>query len=566
MSRKRKTTEEDDLEEIRKGFEKFDVNGTGIINPSELLEAMDAMNIKEKNPFIYEIIESLNSEKDIKKKGGVNLDELVSYVYQKVNDTETNMGLRQIHEVINDRDTDTISMSTFYDLARKYGDKLTEDELRMLLEKTQMGGNDLTFDEFYTIMKGSGKDNSSMNMSRSSFRNKNNNSEVYVRKSNNNSNIIDNNNSNIMNNSKIRTKKYIYKEQTKKEIKPEPEPEPEPEQEQKQEQEQNPEQEQEQEKVENNNINNNNVSIEENKEIDFELDRRFESPKQNYIEEYHEEHIIEEDQIPPQENNNINVELSQQNQIQEEEYQYNPINPVEEQHQELNISQDEDTQRDYGQNLNAYSKDKDNNDIYSSPKIINPNDINESQNMNELNVSHPKNENSEIELDIQRNSEAQSETSSQYKYSYRKRKIGAAPIHEKIENNSNTNEGQTKYTKEKETKITNLPNGGKQIEITEKTEVVKEKPYSRGYRSRFGRYKNEENDNNNNNNNKNVEEKKEDKKEEKKSYYRIRKPFSRQNEEQVAMTKVNGEENNEVNIPKRYHRRYRESKASSNNQ
>ena len=101
MSHRKRTTEEDDLEEIRKGFEKFDVNGTGIINPAELLEAMDAMNIKEKNPFIYEIIESLNTEKEIKKKGGVELEELVTYVYNKVNDTETNIGLRQMHEVIN---------------------------------------------------------------------------------------------------------------------------------------------------------------------------------------------------------------------------------------------------------------------------------------------------------------------------------------------------------------------------------------------------------------------------------------------------------------------------------
>ena len=557
MSRRKKTSEEDDLEEIRKGFEKFDVNGTGIIDPSELLEAMNAMNIKEKNPFIYEIIESLNSEKDIRKKGGVSLEDLVSYVYNKVNDTETNIGLRQIHEVINDRDTDTISMTTFYDLARKYGDQLDEDEIRMLLEKTQMGGTNLTFDEFYTIMKGSGKENTSMNMSRSSFRNKNNN-EVYIRKSNNNSNINDNNN--IMNTSKVRTKKYIYKEQTKKE----PEPEPEPQQEQIQPEE--PPQEQEQ--IENNN--NNNESIEQNKEIDFELDRRFESPKQNYIEEYHEEQIYEDIQLP-KEDNNMNVELNQQpEQIQEDEEQYNPINQeiniinqVEEQHQVFNISQDEDTHREYGENVNAYSKDKDNNEIYSSPKIINPNDINESQNMNELNESQPKNENSEMELDMQRNSEPQSETSSQYKYSYRKRKIGAAPIHEKVESNTNINEAETKYTKE--TKVTNLPDGGKQIEITEKTEVVKEKPYSRGYRYRFGRYKNEENDNSNNNT-KNVEEKKEKKKEEKKSYYRIRKPFSRQNEEQVTMTKVNVEENNEVNIPKRYHRRYRESKTNTNNQ
>ena len=539
MSRRKRTTEEDDLEEIRKGFEKFDVNGTGIIDPAELLEAMDSMNMKEKNPFIYEIIESLNSEKDIKKKGGVNIEELVSYVYNKVNDTETNIGLRQIYEVINDRDTDTISMTTFYDLARKYGDQLTEDEIRMLLEKTQMGGTNLDFDEFYTIMKGAGKDNSIMNMSRSSFRNKNNN-EVYAKKSNN-ANISDNNSNN---NSRIRTKKYLYKEVNKKEVEPEQDP----------------------------NRGENKEEIDKNKEKEYEIERKFDSPKQNFVEEFHEEKEIE-NQIPLENDNNINnIEIEQQqNQSQEEEIQYiNPINEEINQLQpQLNISNDEDFPRDYDQNRNIYSKD--NKEVYSSPKIINPNEINDSQNMNELTESHPKNENSEIEYDIQQNSEPQSETSSQYKYSYRKRKIGAAPINEKGDSNININEGgETKLTKERETKITNLPDGGKQIEITEKTEVIKEKPYVRGHRYRFNRYKNEENENNNNDKN-NQDEKKEDKKEEKKedkkSYYRIRKPFNRKNEDnQVAMTKINVEENNEVNIPKRYHRRYRESKTSNNNQ
>jgi len=119
----------------------FDVNGTGIINPSEILEVLESMNIKEKNPFIYEIIESLNSEKEFRKKGGVSLEDLVNYVYNKVNDTETNMGIRQIYDVINDRDTDNVSMSTFYTLARDYGDQLTEDEIRMLLEKNSNGWN-----------------------------------------------------------------------------------------------------------------------------------------------------------------------------------------------------------------------------------------------------------------------------------------------------------------------------------------------------------------------------------------------------------------------------------------
>ena len=226
-----------------------------------------------------------------------------------------------------------------------------------------------------------------------------------------------------------------------------------------------------------------------------------------------------------------------------EEYQYNQVTEEIRQPEYNNISHEEYS-KEYEPNVNVYSKD--NNEVLSSLKIINPSDINESQNINELSESH----------DNIRNSEPQSETSSQFKYSYRKRKIGAAPIHEKIDNSINLNDSGTKVKKEKETKITNLPGGGKQIEVVEKTEIVKEKPYIRGYRNRFARNKKEENDNVNN-----VEDKKEDKK----SYYRIRKPFQNNDDINVSMGKVNDGENNEVNIPKRYHRRYRESKTTTSN-
>ena len=506
MSRFKKSTEENDIEEIRRGFEKFDVNGTGIINPAEILEAFDAMNVKEKNPFIYEIIESLNSEKEIRQKGGVELEELVYYVYNKVNDTETNIGLRQIHEVISDRDTDTISMSTFYDLARNYGDQLNENEIRMLLEKTQMGGNNLTFDEFYTIMKGAGRDNSNTNVSKGSYRNKNNN-EVYSIK-NKNLNINENNenqNDNDLN------KKMIY----------------------------NKEDEQEQEQEQNNEEYESNI----NKEINLEIERRFDSPKNNYVEEYHEEQQLEDQIIQDNDINNNENNIEEEQSPMKEEYQYNQVTEEIRQPEYNNISHEEYS-KEYEPNVNVYSKD--NNEVLSSLKIINPSDINESQNINELSESH----------DNIRNSEPQSETSSQFKYSYRKRKIGAAPIYEKIDNSINLNDSGTKVKKEKETKITNLPGGGKQIEVVEKTEIVKEKPYIRGYRNRFARNKKEENENVNN-----VEEKKEDKK----SYYRIRKPFQNNDDINVSMGKVNDGENNEVNIPKRYHRRYRESKTTTSN-
>jgi len=182
---KKKNNEETELEEIKKGFEMFDTDGTGKIIPSEVKEAMDSMGMKEKNPFIYEVIETLCTENQYKNNNnGISIDDLVNYVYQKVNDNETNLGLHQLFDAIKDPDTDTISMHTFIKLAKDYGDDdgMSEEDLRYLLEKTQLGGDSLTFDEFYTIMKGGESNSSKSNVSIRS-------SEPYTKKKSPLSNI-----------------------------------------------------------------------------------------------------------------------------------------------------------------------------------------------------------------------------------------------------------------------------------------------------------------------------------------------------------------------------------------
>ena len=152
---KKRRSEESDLEEIRKGFELFDTNGTGKIIPSEIKEAMESMNIQEKNPFIYEIISSLSSADNIENKEGISIDDLVNYVYEKVNDNESNLGLKQLFDALKDPNTNKISMHTFMALAKDYDeDDFSGNELNYLLEKTQLGGDELTYEEFCTIMKG----------------------------------------------------------------------------------------------------------------------------------------------------------------------------------------------------------------------------------------------------------------------------------------------------------------------------------------------------------------------------------------------------------------------------
>ena len=431
MSRRRRTTEEDDLEEIRKGFEMFDVNGTGIINPEELLEVMDSMNLKEKNPFIYEIIEALCSEKEFKKKGGVQLDELVNYVYNKVNDTETNVGIRQIYDVINDRETDTVQMSTFYTLARDYGDQLSEDEIRELLEKTQMGGEELNFDEFYTIMKNSKRsgdrsvNNSINNSIRSSNQKKSN--DVYVKKGSNNPSINSGEYSR-----KVRTKKYVSEYPQEKEL-----------------------------------------------------------PKDN--EPYEEQGNVVEETVTTTTKN----------------LRYNQNNF------EDNVPPEQDESQDQQSN-------------YSYKKVIMG--------------SAPKYEKViEKHVNVEEN-------------------VGDFDENLKIDNIGN-NDGN--YKKERQTKITRLPDGGKEIEITEKTQIEVERPPSiRGSRYRYN--KNSKNTNEEENNNEDV------KSQTRGTYYKVRRPRGNDNnnnneEKRISISKVEVEENNDVIIPKRYHRRYRDNKVSTNN-
>ena len=141
---------EDDIDEIRKGFEMFDVENKGQIDPIELKETMEEMNLKDKNPFIYELISSLC--KNYKSKGGLTSDEFISILEEKICDVESNQGIKTIFEVFSDSDN-KIPMPTFYQVAKEVGDEDNGEEIRDLVEKSKTGGKEIDFSEFYDIMK-----------------------------------------------------------------------------------------------------------------------------------------------------------------------------------------------------------------------------------------------------------------------------------------------------------------------------------------------------------------------------------------------------------------------------
>ena len=142
----------DEVDEIRQAFDLFDTNGTGKIDPKELKAAMQSLGFDTKNPTIYTLIADLDTP-EAAKNGGVNFDDFVGSINNKLGDKETKEGIHRIFELfLDDPNADTITLSSLKKIAQELGENMSAEELKDMLERASANGTELTFDEFYEIM------------------------------------------------------------------------------------------------------------------------------------------------------------------------------------------------------------------------------------------------------------------------------------------------------------------------------------------------------------------------------------------------------------------------------
>ena len=142
----------DEVDEIRQAFDLFDTNGTGKIDPKELKAAMQSLGFDTKNPTIYTLIADLDTP-EAAKNGGVNFDDFVGSINNKLGDKESKEGIHRIFELfIDDPNADTITLSSLKKIAQELGENMSAEELKDMLERASSNGTELTFDEFYEIM------------------------------------------------------------------------------------------------------------------------------------------------------------------------------------------------------------------------------------------------------------------------------------------------------------------------------------------------------------------------------------------------------------------------------
>ena len=144
------STEEN--EDLRQAFDLFDIKENGKIDPSEIKETMKQLGFDLKNPTIYNIIKDLDTEES-KKNGGLSFSEFSEIMQKRLGDRDTKEGVRRIFNLfVDDEKAEYIPLESLKKVAKELGDKMSEDDLKDMIECATKNEGKLSFDDFYYII------------------------------------------------------------------------------------------------------------------------------------------------------------------------------------------------------------------------------------------------------------------------------------------------------------------------------------------------------------------------------------------------------------------------------
>ena len=146
-------TEEDKIK-IKEAFELFDIDNTGKIDPSFVRKAMDDMEYEKSNPLIYKIILNLDTPENEKK--GINYNQFLQSFNDIIGDQNSKDGVQRIYnEFIFDSESETITPEILKSVSEKIGNKLTDEEIKIIFENASSNGKDISFEDFYKVIQNS---------------------------------------------------------------------------------------------------------------------------------------------------------------------------------------------------------------------------------------------------------------------------------------------------------------------------------------------------------------------------------------------------------------------------
>ena len=143
---------DEEIEEIKNAFKKYDINKTGKINVKRFIKEMLSIGLDIKAPLIYKIFTELDTEEK-EKNGGIKIDDVLNIINNKIGNINNEKGMKNIFELLKENSDDKyLSLNKMKELANSFGMDVTDEEIKNMLEKASESGNGLTFEEFYKII------------------------------------------------------------------------------------------------------------------------------------------------------------------------------------------------------------------------------------------------------------------------------------------------------------------------------------------------------------------------------------------------------------------------------
>ena len=143
---------DEEIEEIKNAFKKYDINKTGKINVKHFIKEMLSIGLDIKAPLIYKMFTELDTD-EIDKNGGITIDQVLNIINNKIGNTHNEEGMKNIFELLKENSDDKyLNLNKMKELANSFGIDVTDEEIKNMLEKASDNGNGLTFEEFSKIM------------------------------------------------------------------------------------------------------------------------------------------------------------------------------------------------------------------------------------------------------------------------------------------------------------------------------------------------------------------------------------------------------------------------------
>jgi Ca2+-binding EF-hand superfamily protein len=138
--------------EIKEAFKFLEPGNNGILEVKQLNDLNKVMNLNQKNPFIYNTINSLISKKAEENDDYLSSKEFISFLDEQLNEVDSKEGIEKIFNVFCDKNKDSIPWMKLVMTAKELGDNDTAGKLMKLLEQSKLLNKEINLEEFSEIL------------------------------------------------------------------------------------------------------------------------------------------------------------------------------------------------------------------------------------------------------------------------------------------------------------------------------------------------------------------------------------------------------------------------------